>query len=142
MAGNALRLEAQAFMREFRRFLGTREALPPQCQIDRPVPRASGSFVVPSLRAILLNMLFKQCNGDRLKAEEMQRLNRTGSDKSSKARERLGQASASKQRSDAARSAMFAVVRGPSPMPRSTYLRGALLRLPPLGQRCPSPPSR
>jgi len=30
MAGNALLLEAQDFMREFRRFLGTREALPPQ----------------------------------------------------------------------------------------------------------------
>jgi hypothetical protein len=30
MAGNALRLEAQNFMREFRRFLGTREALFPQ----------------------------------------------------------------------------------------------------------------
>jgi hypothetical protein len=36
MAGNALRLEAQDFMREFRRFLGTREALPLNAMPDRP----------------------------------------------------------------------------------------------------------
>lgn len=54
---------------------------------------------VVALRAILLNMLFKQSNGERLTTEEMQRLiDRADSDKFRKARERLEQASASKQR--------------------------------------------
>ena len=46
-----------------------------------------------ALRAILLNVLFKQSNGERLTAEEMQRLiDRADSDKLRKARERLLQA--------------------------------------------------
>ena len=46
-----------------------------------------------ALRAILLNVLFKQSNGERLTAEEMQRLiERADSDKLRKARERLLQA--------------------------------------------------
>ena len=46
-----------------------------------------------ALRAILLNVLFKQSNGERLTAEEMQRLiERADSDKLRKARERLAQA--------------------------------------------------
>ncbi len=50
-----------------------------------------------ALRAILLNVLFKQANGEPLTAEEMQRLiDRADSDKLMKARERLEQASASK----------------------------------------------
>jgi hypothetical protein len=45
---------------------------------------------VVALRAILLNVLFKQSNGERLTAEEMQRLiERAVSDKLRKARERL-----------------------------------------------------
>jgi hypothetical protein len=45
---------------------------------------------VVALRAILLNVLFKQSNGERLTAEEMQRLiDRADSDKLRKARERL-----------------------------------------------------
>jgi hypothetical protein len=48
---------------------------------------------VVALRAILLNVLFKQSNGERLTAEEMQRLiDRADSDKLRKARERLLQA--------------------------------------------------
>jgi hypothetical protein len=48
---------------------------------------------VVALRAILLNVLFKQSNGERLTAEEMQRLiERADSDKLRKARERLLQA--------------------------------------------------
>jgi hypothetical protein len=43
-----------------------------------------------ALRAILLNMMFKQANGQTLTAEEMQRLiDRADSDKLRKARERL-----------------------------------------------------
>ena len=43
-----------------------------------------------ALRAILLNVLFRQSNGERLTAEEMQRLvDRADSDKLRKARERL-----------------------------------------------------
>jgi len=46
-----------------------------------------------ALRAILLNVLFKQANGQPLTAEEMQRLiDRADSDKLRKARERLLQA--------------------------------------------------
>jgi hypothetical protein len=46
-----------------------------------------------ALRTILLNVLFKQSNGERLTAEEMQRLiERADSDKLRKARERLLQA--------------------------------------------------
>jgi hypothetical protein len=46
-----------------------------------------------ALRAILLNVLFRQSNGERLTAEEMQRLvDRADSDKLRKARERLWQA--------------------------------------------------
>jgi len=53
---------------------------------------------VVALRAILLNVLFKVANGERLTAEEMQRLiDRADSDKVRKARERLEQASGSKQ---------------------------------------------
>jgi hypothetical protein len=52
---------------------------------------------VVALRAILLNVLFKQAKGELLTAEEMQRLiDRADSDKLKKARERLDQASASK----------------------------------------------
>ncbi|HUD66344.1 MAG TPA: hypothetical protein VMQ17_17285 [Candidatus Sulfotelmatobacter sp.] len=48
---------------------------------------------VVAIRAILLNVLFKQSNGERLTAEEMQRLiERADSDKLRKARERLLQA--------------------------------------------------
>ncbi len=48
---------------------------------------------VVALRTILLNVLFKQSNGERLTAEEMQRLiDRADSDKLRKARERLLQA--------------------------------------------------
>jgi len=50
-----------------------------------------------ALRAILLNVLFKQAKGEPLTAEEMQRLiDRADSDKLKKARERLDQASGSK----------------------------------------------
>jgi hypothetical protein len=53
---------------------------------------------VVALRAILLNVLFKQANGERLTTEEMQRLiDRADSDKLKKARERLGQTTHSKQ---------------------------------------------
>ena len=46
-----------------------------------------------ALRAILLNVLFRQSNGERLTAEEMHRLvDRADSDKLRKARERLLQA--------------------------------------------------
>jgi hypothetical protein len=46
-----------------------------------------------ALRAILLNVLFRQSNGERLTADEMQRLvDRADSDKLRKARERLLQA--------------------------------------------------
>ncbi|HWO38697.1 MAG TPA: hypothetical protein VNO32_58735 [Candidatus Acidoferrum sp.] len=52
---------------------------------------------VVALRAILLNVLFKQANGERLTPEEMQRLiDRADSDKLRKARERLEQTSNSK----------------------------------------------
>ena len=52
---------------------------------------------VVALRAILLNVLFKQANGEPLTAEDMQRLiDRADSDKLRKARERLEQASGSK----------------------------------------------
>jgi hypothetical protein len=44
MAGNALRLEAQDFKREFRRFLDTREALPPQ-RHARSTARLQGPLV-------------------------------------------------------------------------------------------------
>ena len=48
---------------------------------------------VVALRAILLNVLFKQSNGERLTAEGMQRLiDRADSDKLRKARERFLQA--------------------------------------------------
>jgi hypothetical protein len=48
---------------------------------------------VVALRAILLNVLFKVSNGQRLTEEEMQRLiDRADSDKRKKARERLAQA--------------------------------------------------
>ena len=51
-----------------------------------------------ALRAILLNVLFKQAKGEQVTAEEMQRLiDRADSDKLRKARERLEQASASKE---------------------------------------------
>jgi hypothetical protein len=46
-----------------------------------------------ALRAILLNVLFRQSNGEQLTADEMQRLvDRADSDKLRKARERLLQA--------------------------------------------------
>jgi hypothetical protein len=49
-----------------------------------------------ALRAILLNVLFKQANAQTLTAEEMQRLiDRADSDKLKKARERLAQAAES-----------------------------------------------
>jgi hypothetical protein len=52
---------------------------------------------VVALRAILLNVLFKQAKGEPLTAEEMQRLiDRADSDKLKKAREKLDQASVSK----------------------------------------------
>jgi hypothetical protein len=52
---------------------------------------------VLALRAILLNVLFKQAKGEPLTAEEMQRLiDRADSDKLRKARERLNQVLASK----------------------------------------------
>ncbi len=52
---------------------------------------------VVALRAILLNVLFKQAKGEPLTAEEMQRLiDRADSDKLRKARERIDQVSASK----------------------------------------------
>jgi chorismate synthase len=51
-----------------------------------------------ALRAILLNVLFKLANGQTVTAEEMQRLiDRADSDKLKKARERLEQASDSKE---------------------------------------------
>lgn len=51
-----------------------------------------------ALRAILLNVLFKQSNGERITPEEMQRLiDRVDSEKVRKARERLEQALGSKQ---------------------------------------------
>ncbi len=51
-----------------------------------------------ALRAILLNVLFKQAKGEPVTAEEMQRLiDRADSDKLRKARERLEQASGSKE---------------------------------------------
>jgi hypothetical protein len=53
---------------------------------------------VIALRAILLNVLFKQANGERLTTEEMQKLiNRADSDKFKKARERLEQTTRPKQ---------------------------------------------
>ena len=53
---------------------------------------------VVALRAILLNILFKQSNGQRLTAEEMQKLiDRADSEKFRKARERLAHESESKQ---------------------------------------------
>jgi hypothetical protein len=53
---------------------------------------------VVALRAILLNVLFKQANGERLTTEEMQKLiNRADSDKFKKARERLEQTTQPKQ---------------------------------------------
>ena len=53
---------------------------------------------VVALRAILLNVLFKQANGERLTPEEMQRLiDRADSDKFKKARQRLEEASDSKR---------------------------------------------
>lgn len=53
---------------------------------------------VVALRAILLNVLFKQANGERLTSEEMQRLiERADSDKFKKARERLDQTTHPKQ---------------------------------------------
>ena len=53
---------------------------------------------VVALRTILLNVLFKQSNGQKLTAEEMQSLiDRADSEKFRKARERLGQGSESKQ---------------------------------------------
>ena len=52
-----------------------------------------------ALRAILLNVLFRQANGQTLTAEEMQGLiDLADSEKVRKARERLEQASDSKQR--------------------------------------------
>ena len=49
-----------------------------------------------ALRAILLNVIFKLANGEKLTAEEMQRLiDRADSDKLKKARERLAQAAES-----------------------------------------------
>jgi len=51
-----------------------------------------------ALRAILLNVLFKQAKGEPVTAEEMQRLiDRADSDKLRKAKERLEQASGSKE---------------------------------------------
>ena len=51
-----------------------------------------------ALRAIVLNVLFKQAKGEPVTAEEMQRLiDRADSDKLRKARERLEQASGSKE---------------------------------------------
>ena len=53
---------------------------------------------VVALRTILLNVMFKQSNGERLTAEEMQRLiERADSDKLRKARERLLQAQESEE---------------------------------------------
>ena len=55
-----------------------------------------------ALRAILLNVLFKQANGQTITAEEMQRLiDRADSDKLKKARERLAQAAESEGQPDA-----------------------------------------
>ena len=71
----------------------------------QPANRAGGNAgaealmaEVVALRAILLNVLFKQANGERLTSEEMQRLiERADSDKLKKARERLEQTALSKQ---------------------------------------------
>ena len=53
---------------------------------------------VVALRTILLNVMFKQSNGERLTAEEMQRLvDRADSDKLRKARERLLKAQGSEE---------------------------------------------
>ena len=53
---------------------------------------------VVALRAIPLNVLFKKAKGEPLTAEEMRRLiDRADSDKLRRARERLDQASASKE---------------------------------------------
>ncbi len=67
---------------------------------------------VVALRTILINVLFRQSNGERLTAEEMQRLiDRADSDKLRKARERLLQAQESEgQRKEKSRS--FFVVSG------------------------------
>jgi hypothetical protein len=55
-----------------------------------------------ALRAILLNVLFKLANREKLTAEEMQRLiDRADSDKVKKARERLAQAAESEGQPDA-----------------------------------------
>jgi hypothetical protein len=54
---------------------------------------------VVALRAILLNVLFKQSSGERLTAADMQRLiDRADSDKLMKARKRLWQAQESEGR--------------------------------------------
>jgi hypothetical protein len=53
---------------------------------------------VVAMRAILLNVLFKQANGERVTTEEMRQLiDRVDSEKARKARERLEQALGSKQ---------------------------------------------
>ena len=73
---------------------------------NRPTPKAietggDGHALMAelvALRAILLNVLFKQAKGEPLTAAEMQRLiDRADSDKLRKARERLEQASGSKE---------------------------------------------
>ena len=72
-------------------------------RVNGPEPRAAADCAgkgqvalmaeLPALRAILLNVLFKQANGQPLTAEEVQRLiDRADSDKLRKARERLLQA--------------------------------------------------
>jgi hypothetical protein len=69
---------------------------------ELPLASGSGQAAVMAelvaLRAILLNVLFKLTNGQTVTAEEMQRLiDRADSDKLKKARERLEQASDSRE---------------------------------------------
>jgi len=72
----------------------------PAGEVNSQEPRAATDCVgtgqvalmaeLSALRAILLNVLFRQSNGERLTAEEMQRLiDRADSDKLRKARDRL-----------------------------------------------------
>ena len=82
--------------------------MPGSDAIERKPPAAEGDrdggdghalmAELVALRAILLNVLFKQAKGEPVTAEEMQRLiDRADSDKLRKARERLEQASGTKE---------------------------------------------
>jgi hypothetical protein len=74
MARNALRLEAQDFMREFRLFLGTREALPLNAMPDRP-PGSEGlwQFCRPLLST--LKLPFRQRRAQPTSAKRVLRTN-------------------------------------------------------------------